>query len=123
LNHVIHLVNNADLLAAIESPESRLALAAKSGKAAAELVEIVFVATLSRRPTEHETALVVEHITKTADSQNSLARFREGEPPGEPSSHVARTEPRPPRITTAHLAALRDLQHALINSNEFLLRH
>ena len=34
---------------------------------------------------------------------NRLARFREGEPPGEPISQAARTEPRPPRITKAHL--------------------
>jgi len=34
-----------------------------------------------------------------------LARFREGEPPGEPISQAARTEPRPPRITKAHLAS------------------
>jgi len=35
---------------------------------------------------------------------NHLARFREGEPPGEPISQAARTEPRPPRITKAHLS-------------------
>ncbi|MGO9470451.1 MAG: hypothetical protein ACLQVF_40685, partial [Isosphaeraceae bacterium] len=33
---------------------------------------------------------------------NRLARFREGEPPGEPISQAARTEPRPPNFTTAH---------------------
>ena len=33
---------------------------------------------------------------------NHLARFREGEPPGEPSN-PARTEPRPPGITKGHL--------------------
>ena len=32
-------------------------------------------------------------------SLNVLARFREGEPPGEPSVLSARPEPRPPRIT------------------------
>ena len=89
LNQVIHLVNNAGLLAKIESPESRLSLAAKPGKTTAELVGIVFLATLSRRPTEQETALLLDHIAKTGD----------------------------------RLAGLRDLQHALINSNEFLLRH
>jgi putative heme-binding domain-containing protein len=35
---------------------------------------------------------------------NGLARFREGEPPGEPVSAAARTEPRPPRITEPRLA-------------------
>jgi hypothetical protein len=89
LNEVIQLVNNADLLAKIESPENRLALAAKAGKPVAELVELAFVATLSRRPTAGESAIALHHIARTAD----------------------------------HLAGLRDLQHALINSNEFLLRH
>ena len=37
-------------------------------------------------------------------SLNHLARFREGEPPGEPSN-PARTEPRPPGITKGHLVA------------------
>ena len=36
---------------------------------------------------------------------NHLARFREGEPPGEPS-HPARTEPRPPGITKGHLGTV-----------------
>ncbi len=39
-----------------------------------------------------------------ADALSHLARFPEGEPPGEPISQAARTEPRPPRITKAHLA-------------------
>ncbi len=89
LNQVIHLVNNADLLAKIESPENRLALASKAGKPVKELVELAFVATLSRRPTAAESAIALEHIARTSD----------------------------------RLAGLRDLQHALINSNEFLLRH
>ncbi|MFI5457683.1 MAG: DUF1549 and DUF1553 domain-containing protein [Isosphaerales bacterium] len=89
LNQVIHLVNNADLIAKIESPESRLGLAAKAGKTTAELVELAFLATLSRRPAEQEKTLALEHIARAAD----------------------------------RLAGLRDLQHALINSNEFLLRH
>ncbi len=38
-----------------------------------------------------------------ADVLNRLAGFREGEPPGEPISQAARPEPRPPRITKAHL--------------------
>jgi len=35
---------------------------------------------------------------------NSLARSREGEPPGEPRSDKAWQESRPPRITKGHLA-------------------
>ena len=89
LNQVIHLVNNADILAKIESPENRLTLASKAGKSVADLVELAFLATLSRRPTTKESALALEHLTRASD----------------------------------RLTGLRDLQHALINSNEFLLRH
>ena len=89
MNQVIHLVNNADLLAKIDSPQNRLALAAKAGKSVTELVELAFVATLSRRPTAQESAIARDHIARTAD----------------------------------RLAGVQDLQHALINSNEFLLRH
>src|SRR5262249_49789048 len=42
LNQVIHLVNDAELLAKIESPGNRLALAAKEGKSTKELVELAF---------------------------------------------------------------------------------
>ena len=35
---------------------------------------------------------------------NAFARFWEGEPPGEPRHHPARTEPRPPGITQGRLA-------------------
>jgi Uma2 family endonuclease len=42
-------------------------------------------------------------VTKIAKRLNRLARFREGEPPGEPVSQAAWTEPRPPRITKARL--------------------
>jgi hypothetical protein len=89
LNQVIHLVNNADLLAGIESPENRLARASRAGKSARELVELAFLATLSRRPSAQESAIALQHIDRAPD----------------------------------RLAGLNDLQHALINSNEFLLRH
>jgi hypothetical protein len=35
---------------------------------------------------------------------NALARFWDGEPPGEPRLHPARTEPRPPGIKQGRLA-------------------
>ena len=42
------------------------------------------------------------HVTSRS-ALNQVARFREGEPPGEPSHDPARTEPRPPRITKGRL--------------------
>jgi hypothetical protein len=89
LNEVIHLVNNADILAKIKSPENRLARAMKAGKSVTELVELAFLATLSRRPTARESSIALAHIARAADT----------------------------------LAGLQDLEHALIISNEFLLRH
>jgi Protein of unknown function (DUF1553)/Protein of unknown function (DUF1549) len=89
LNEVIHLLNNADILAKIKSPENRLARALKAGKSVTEMVELAFLATLSRRPTARESSIALAHIARAA------------EPP----------------------AGLEDLQHALIISNEFLLRH
>jgi hypothetical protein len=89
LNEVIHLVNNADLLAKIKSPDNRLARAVKAGKSSNELVELAFLAAFSRRPTAEESALALDHIARATDC----------------------------------LAGLEDLQHALIISNEFLLRH
>jgi hypothetical protein len=45
-------------------------------------------------------------LSRSADDQarplNDLARFWEGEPPGEACLSPARTEPRPPRITKGH---------------------
>jgi Protein of unknown function (DUF1553)/Protein of unknown function (DUF1549) len=89
LNQVIHLVNNAELLAKIKSPENRLAIQMKAGKSDRELIELAFVATLSRRPTAEESAIALAHLAGASD----------------------------------RVAGVQDLQHALIMSNEFLLRH
>ena len=74
LNQVIHLVNNAELLAKIESPENRLALASKAGKSVADLVELAFAATLSRRPTAKESALAPRAPDPGAGSADGIAR-------------------------------------------------
>ncbi len=41
--------------------------------------------------------------TLTSLTRNRVSQSREGEPPGEPLSHRARQEPRPPGITQGHL--------------------
>ncbi|MFO0953758.1 MAG: DUF1549 and DUF1553 domain-containing protein [Isosphaeraceae bacterium] len=89
LNQVIHLVNNPDVLAKVDSPSGRLALAEKAGKPTPDLIELAFLATLSRRPTPQEAALAAGHVARAAD----------------------------------RISGLRDLQHALMITNEFLLRH
>lgn len=89
LPQVIHLLNNAGLLAKVKSPDGRIGKWLKEKKEPAWIVEQVYLATLSRRPTQRERDLVAEHLKTLKD-------------PGE---------------------GLHDLQHALVNLNEFLLRH
>lgn len=90
LPQMLHLLNNAGLVDKIKSPKSRLARWLAEGKNTAELIEQVYLATLSRRPMAKETALIVRHIDA---------------------------------LGTDRAKGLQDLQFALINSAEFLLRH
>ena len=89
LGQVMHLLNNADILSRIDSPESRLGAWLAAETPDARMIESLYLATLSRRPNFNERQLASRHI---AAAEN-------------------RTE------------AFRDLQHALLNSNEFLMRH
>ena len=89
LNQVIHLLNNAGIVAKVGAADSRLGRWQAEKLALPEIVERVYLATLSRRPTANELKLVADHAAALGDSS----------------------------------AALQDLQHALVNSNEFLLRH
>ena len=59
--------------------------------------------------------------TQRLRALNHLARFREGEPPGEPS-HPARTEPRPPGITKGHLDQVRRDHRFRVNSVDRMTR-
>ena len=90
LPEMLHLLNNAGVLAKVESPKSRLAGWLREGKGVAEAAEKMYLATLSRRPTAAEVDVVNKHVA-------GLGGDRE--------------------------KALQDLQFALINSAEFLLRH
>lgn len=89
LSQVIHLMNNRDVIAAIKSPESHLGKWLASGKSDDEVVELVYLSTLSRRPTPAEKELVGKYLAGSSD----------------------------------RAAGFHDLQHALLISNEFLLRH
>jgi hypothetical protein len=89
LNQVVHLINNPGILNKVESGEGSIAGWIAAGKSGPELIELVYLATVSRRPTRDETQFAMGYL---AASQSQT----EG---------------------------MQDLQHALINSNEFLLRH
>ena len=89
LNQVIHLLNNSSLLAKVGSTQSRLGEWLAAGLANDEIVERIYLATLSRKPSAGEQAIAAKHIAAVGDKNS----------------------------------ALQDLQHALVNSDEFLLRH
>ncbi|MDP7206909.1 MAG: DUF1553 domain-containing protein, partial [Pirellulaceae bacterium] len=89
LNQVIHLLNNPGILDKIDSPDSRLSSWLAAELSTQQVVENLYLGTLSRYPTRQENRLVLRHVRETGD----------------------------------RTAALRDLQHALFNANEFLLRH
>jgi hypothetical protein len=82
LPQMLHLLNNAGVLAKVKT-------ARHDGQDVTAQVERVYLATLSRRPTAAESAIVTKHLASVGD--------------------VAK--------------GLQDLQFALINSGEFLLRH
>jgi len=86
---VLHLLNNAGLVQKVKSPNGRIAGWLKAGKGSDEIIESIYLSTLSRRPTAAEKALIAKHLANAASTAEGLA----------------------------------DLQHALINTNEFLLRH
>ena len=88
LPQVLHMLNNAGVLAKVRSPKGRIAGWLKDGKGTADVVENIYLATLSRRPTARERELVSKHLAGLPDPT----------------------------------AGLHDLQHALLNLNEFLLR-
>jgi hypothetical protein len=89
LPQVLHMLNNAGVLAKVKSADARIAGWLKAGKDDAWIVEHIYLATLSRRPTARENSLVSKHLAAAKD----------------------------------RAAGLRDVQHALLNLNEFLLRH
>jgi hypothetical protein len=89
LPQVLHMLNNASVLAKVRSPDARVAKWLKEGKEPVWIVEHIYLATLSRRPTIREKELVMKHLATVKDVS----------------------------------AGLQDVQHALLNLNEFLLRH
>jgi hypothetical protein len=85
----IHLLNNPNLVKRIASPKSRIGLALVAKKPTAEIIEQLYLATLSRRPSDREQKVAADYLQEQGDAA----------------------------------AALQDLQHALLNGSEFLLRH
>lgn len=89
LSQIIHLLNNRGIVENIKSPQSHISQWLAGNENNDEVMDLVYLQTLSRRPTSAERDLIRTHLTKVADRK----------------------------------AGFHDLQHALLNSNEFLLRH
>ncbi|MFO0799113.1 MAG: DUF1549 and DUF1553 domain-containing protein [Gemmataceae bacterium] len=89
LPQVLHMLNNAGVVGKVRSADGRVAGWLRAGKDTDWIVERVYLATLSRRPTARERELVARHLATVSD----------------------------------RAAGLQDVQHALLNTNEFLLRH
>ncbi len=89
LPQMLHLLNNKGMLNKVSSPQSRLASALREKKNDAAVIEQLYLATLSRRPTAAEIGIATRHIEIVGD----------------------------------RVRALQDVQYALFNLGEFLLRH
>ncbi|MBM79828.1 MAG: hypothetical protein CMJ78_04455 [Planctomycetaceae bacterium] len=89
LNHVLHVMNNPEVLSKLESPKCRIAVLLAAKKSNAEIIETLYLASICRRPSTRESDLALKHV-ETSKSRSE---------------------------------GLQDLLHALVNSNEFLLRH
>ncbi|QDU22158.1 DUF1549 and DUF1553 domain-containing protein [Urbifossiella limnaea] len=89
LPQVLHMLNNAGVVGKVRAADGRVAGWLRAGKDTEWIVERVYLATLSRRPTARERELVTRHLATVPD----------------------------------RAAGLQDVQHALLNTNEFLLRH
>lgn len=90
LPEMLHLLNNANLLAKVKSRNGRLAHWLGDRPDTKSVIENIYLATLSRRPTTAEVEIASRHVDAL---QGDLTQ------------------------------AMQDLQFALINTNEFLLRH
>jgi len=90
LPQMLHLLNNAGIVEKVKSPKGRIAGWQAAGKSTGEIVELIYLATLCRRPTAAEVEIVNKHLAKLGSDKS---------------------------------AGLQDLQYALVNSSEFLLRH
>lgn len=89
LSQVIHMLNNPATVQNIKSPTARIQKWLDAGKSPVGIVELIYLTTVSRRPTADEATLVAKHLRTLPDIRSGL----------------------------------HDIQFALLNSNEFLLRH
>src|SRR5262249_39709535 len=71
LPQMLHLLNNAGMLAKLKSPEGRVARL-MAEKDPVKRVEGVYLATLARRPRPAEVAVVKKHLAALGDDRKAL---------------------------------------------------
>ena len=74
----MHLLNNAGLIEKVKSPKGRVASWTKEGKDTPWLVEQVYLATLSRRPTAKELEVVTKHLQSLPNRDAGLHDLQYG---------------------------------------------
>jgi hypothetical protein len=89
LPQMLHLLNNKGMLKKLSSPDARLAKTLAQQKDDRAVIEQIYLATMSRRPTPAEVSIATRHIADVGDRARGL----------------------------------QDVQYALFNMAEFLLRH
>lgn len=89
LNQVLHLMNNSTIISDIASSQSRISRWVAAKMDDAEILDAMYLSTLSRPPSDGQRQLMADYLAEADD----------------------------------RLAAFHDLQHALLNTREFLLRH
>jgi hypothetical protein len=73
LGQALHLVGGKVVQDKVSSASGRVAQLIASGKSDSEVIEELFLATLSRFPTAEETAALVEHFRKAPDRRRRIA--------------------------------------------------
>jgi len=73
LNQVLHLLNNPGILRKLDNENNRFRQAIASGGDNAAVIESMYLATLSRRPTQREMELAREHVEASDDRGGRLS--------------------------------------------------
>ena len=75
LTQVMQLINNGVVLAKLKSPTGLIDRLVADAKTTPELIELIYLATLSRRPSAAEMELVDRHLSQVGDRTAGASRF------------------------------------------------
>lgn len=122
LPQTLFLMTDQSLLAKFEAPNGRLQQLLKSDKSDADILDDLFLATLSRHPTDHDKTRFEDYKKAKADSMGFTAGVIRGK-----DSKNNKEKPEDRMLAKAHEAFRRalftDTMWALLNTREFILNH